>query len=117
MTRLRHENPPHREPDPGAVITVPDSPRPFKPTREMQRNAEQIYRERENRKRREAERKRWENVAPLEIARIVNALISALESAPIPGPTETMKEFRARSNAWWNSKKRLDALRRGRGEA
>lgn len=76
----------------------------------------QVNRERENRKRREAELSRWENTKPAETARIVNALMKALESVPTPLPTETMKDFRARSNAWLNSKEREVALRLGRGE-
>ena len=31
MTKLRHENPPHWGPDPGAVRSVPDTTRPYKP--------------------------------------------------------------------------------------
>ncbi|MGR4891517.1 hypothetical protein ACIPPQ_10860 [Sphingopyxis sp. LARHCG72] len=124
MTKLRHGNPPRREFNAGSVITVPDTTRPFKPTKAMEAAASQIYRERENRgkarerkEQREAENARWEKTPPSETARIVSALIAVVENTPIPAPTETMKEFRVRCNAWLNDAKRRQALLDARGES
>lgn len=39
MTKLRHENPPHWGPDPGAVRSVPDTAKPWTPPAERQKRA------------------------------------------------------------------------------
>jgi hypothetical protein len=89
--------------------------RPYTPPAELKQREAQVKQERENRARWEAEMRRWKDTSPQETSRIVSALIRVIENVPVPGQTETMKAFRARSGAWLASKERETALRRGRG--
>lgn len=112
-------------PRPGSGLGHPfGAERPYKPPKDLQQSIEQAQRERERQRERaerikwrEAEIERWANTPPSEIARVVDMLISAIENAPAPGPTETMKEFRVRYNKWLVGRERLEALSRGHGES
>jgi catalase len=89
--------------------------KPFKPSADLEQRSAQVKRESENRDQFKAECERWKGLKPEQTVRIVNALIRALDSAPTPEVTETMKQFRARSEEWAKGV-REPALRWARGE-
>lgn len=112
-------------PRPGSGLGHPfGAERPYKPPRDLQQSIDQTQRERERQRehaqrmdRRDAAIEHWANTPPSEIARVVAALVSTIENAPAPGPTETMREFRVRFNEWLGAQERCEALRVGRGES